>query len=296
MSAPARGAVYSMVLATLLWGATFVTIRDAVVRVPPVALVFARFSLATVLLLLVLVVRRWRPSVSTLAVGALSGVFAAGGFLFQAIGLASTSAGSSAFLTSGGTLFAALFAWPLLRQRPSRRLALGLLVALGGSALLSLREGLSPGAGEAWTLAGALLYAMQIVVLGKFAARHDPVALTAAQAATIAVLLAPFAGSETREAVRVLSAADGWRLSYLVIAGSMIAPLLQVSAQRTLPAGRVGLLFTLEPVFALLFAVTLGAESFAPRWWLGALLILAAVVWVEGWAAPARTSSRPASE
>jgi len=57
--------------------------------------------------------------------------------------------------------------------------------------------------------------------------------------------------------------------------------LLQVYAQRTLPAGRMGLLFALEPVFALLFAVTLGAERFEPRWWLGAGLILGAVVMVE---------------
>jgi drug/metabolite transporter (DMT)-like permease len=43
----------------------------------------------------------------------------------------------------------------------------------------------------------------------------------------------------------------------------------------------MGLLFALEPVFALLFAVTLGAERFEPRWWLGAGLILGAVVMVE---------------
>jgi drug/metabolite transporter (DMT)-like permease len=60
-----------------------------------------------------------------------------------------------------------------------------------------------------------------------------------------------------------------------------VAPLLQVYAQRTLPAGRMGLLFALEPVFALVFAVTLGAERFEPRWWLGAGLILFAVVMVE---------------
>lgn len=72
-----------------------------------------------------------------------------------------------------------------------------------------------------------------------------------------------------------------WRLAYLALAGSVIAPLLQVIAQRTLSAGRVALLFALEPVFGLLFALTLGGERYAPSWWLGALLIFCGVLRAE---------------
>ena len=61
-----------------------------------------------------------------------------------------------------------------------------------------------------------------------------------------------------------------------------MAPLLQVIAQRTLAAGRVALLFALEPVFALLFALGPGGERFGPAWWAGAALILIGVVRVEG--------------
>ena len=71
------------------------------------------------------------------------------------------------------------------------------------------------------------------------------------------------------------------RFGYLAVAGSTVAPLLQVLAQRVLPPGRIGLLFALEPVFALLFALTIGREHFTPRWWLGSALILAAVLFVE---------------
>ena len=66
-----------------------------------------------------------------------------------------------------------------------------------------------------------------------------------------------------------------------MVAGSTLAPLLQVFAQRTLAAGRIGLLFALEPVFALVFALTLGGERFDIRWWAGAALILLAVALVE---------------
>ena len=85
--------------------------------------------------------------------------------------------------------------------------------------------------------------------------------------------------------------ATWWRMGYLVLAGALIAPLLQVIAQRSLPPGRIALLFALEPVFALIFALYPGGERFMMRWWIGAALILAGVVIVEA----GSTSSRSAS-
>lgn len=289
-----RVAVAAIVVATLLWGATFVVIRDSVSSLSPAVLVCGRFAVAALVLALVLVLRRRGLERATLRGGIVSGTFGALGFLFQAVGLESTSAGSSAFLTCAGTLLAGFFAWPLLRQRPSAVLALGLLVALAGSALLSLREGLQLGRGELWTLAGAACYALQVVALARVAPAADPLELTAVQAGVIALGLAPFALPSAPAQFAALGTAGWLRFAYLAIAGSLIASFLQVFAQRRLPPGRVGLLFALEPVFALAFAITAGAESFALRWWMGAALILMAVVGVE-WDAARRPAGRPAT-
>ena len=62
-----------------------------------------------------------------------------------------------------------------------------------------------------------------------------------------------------------------------------------------LPAGRIGLLFALEPVFALAFALSFGRERFHSQWWWGAALILSGVVLVEGRAAWAAARTRRAS-
>ncbi len=283
-----------MAVATLLWGATFVVIRDSLRALDPLALVFGRFVAASLVLLVLAVPRRRRLTRATVLGGVLAGACFAGGFLFQAIGLTRTTAGSSAFLTCAGTLFAAFYAWPLLGQRPSAVLLQGLLLALAGAALLSAGAPgslLHFGAGETWTLAGAAIFGLQIVALARFAPRADGLLLATAQALTVALILLPFAGG-TPARFAVLPPATWWRLAYLVVAGSLIAPLLQIEAQRQLPPGRVALLFALEPVFAVAFALTLGKESFTPRWWLGALLILAGVLRVE-WEA-ARRGPRPA--
>jgi drug/metabolite transporter (DMT)-like permease len=283
-----------MVVATLLWGATFVAARDILSSIGPIELVFARFAFAAVAFAVVLLVRRALrgPGAAgvgeALAGGAISGLLGAGGYLFQAIGLTQTSAGSSAFLTCVGTVLAALFAWPLLGQRPPAVLVQGMLLALAGSFLMSSRPGLRIGAGEAWTLLGAVVYALQIVAVARWAPRADALLLTGVQAGVIALTLLPFAGRAPAQ-LAALDGSDAWRFAYLALAGSVIAPLLQVVAQRALSAGRIALLFALEPVFGLAFALTLGSERFAPGWWIGALLILCGVLRTE-WSGRAATS------
>lgn len=289
-----RRALAAMVAATLLWGGTFVVIRDSVASLAPGALVLLRFAAATLVFAVLLAILRRRVGKAELRGGMTSGVCAAGGFLFQAIGLENTSAGSSAFLTFAGTSFAAVFAWVLLGQRPGALLLGGIGLALAGSALLTLRDGLGAGPGEAWTLLGALCFALQIVAIARWAPHADPLALAAVQAATLALVMLPWTG-DAIAAARSLDRSALLRHGYLVLAGSVIAPVLQVAAQRDLPAGRIGLLFTLEPLFALAFAVTMGGERFDGRWWLGAALILAAVILVEARPSRAPASSRAAT-
>ncbi|HEY2954660.1 MAG TPA: DMT family transporter [Candidatus Eisenbacteria bacterium] len=294
MAGSARAALAGMVLATALWGATFVVVRDSLGSIAPGPLTFARFTASAVVFAPLLWLRRRRIGRDTLAGGAVAGVLAAAGYLLQAIGLTTTSAGSSAFLTSAGTLAAALFAWPLLAQRPTRLLAAGLLLALAGSALLSLGAGFRIGRGELWTLGGAACYALQVVVLGRVAPAGDAIALTGIQSIAMSLVLSPWA----REAARQLAALDAAgvaRFVYLALCGSVIAPLLQVLAQRALPPGRIGLLFALEPVFAVLFALTAGAERYPLRWWAGAALIAGAVLLVESRSLRAPASSPPAT-
>lgn len=272
-----------MIGATLLWGSTFIVIRDVVGDVPPGALVLLRFSAATLLFAPLFALRRvsgWRSSDrrssdrTALFAGLACAPFIGACLLLQAAGLRETSAGSSAFLTSAGTLAAPLFAWALLKQRPGRRVSAGLALALIGSAVLSLREGLTLGRPELLTLLGAIAYGFQIVLVARYAPGVDPIALAGAQALGVALLLLPFAGTQALHAFTAAGAASRWRIAYVTVAGTVFAPLLQVMAQRTLSTARIALLFALEPLFALLFAITLAGERFDPRWWAGATLIL----------------------
>jgi len=289
-----RAAALGLVGATLLWGATFVVIRDSLGPLDPAVLVWARFAAATAIFAVLIAPRARTVDRDAVIGGTVAGLLATGGYLFQAIGLTATTAGTSAFITSIGALFAGFFAWPLLGQRPSALLAAGIGLALLGSALMAWPSDLRPGAGAGWTLLGALCFALQIVAISRFAPRADPIALSGVQSLAVTLALWPAAAARWRE-LASLAGPGWWRLLYLIAAGSVLAPLLQVVAQRSLAPGRVGLLFALEPVFALGFTLTLGAERFPARWWWGAAIILGAVGMVERRPAMSAGASRPAS-
>jgi drug/metabolite transporter (DMT)-like permease len=278
-----RAGLVAMLAATALWGGTFVVLRDSVPHIAPTTLVFVRFTCATLVLGAIALARGARFDRSALRGGVLGGLAAAAGYTFQAVGLHTTSAGTSAFLTSAGTVLAGLLAWPLLRQRPTRELFIGIALVLFGSALLSGPRFAVLGAGEAWTMLGALGFALQVIALARDAGAADPFALVTVQSATMALALAPFSlgSGGSLAGLAALSPATLARLAYLVLAGSVIASFLQVWAQRVLPPGRVGLLFGLEPVFALLFAVAFGGERFGWMWCAGAAAILVGIAVVE---------------
>ena len=275
-----------MVLATLLWGGTFLATRDALPNASVPALLLARFGIATLLLAAVLLARGGRLHREALLYGLACGVFIAICYVLQTAGLRETSAGSSAFLTCAGTVTAPFFAWALLRERPAPEVFAGMALALAGSALLSWHPAAGFGRAELLTLLGAVAYAFQLVIVARAVPRMDVLALTTAQLLGVTLCLLPFASA--RDALALyLTPSTGWRVAYLTLGGTVIAPLLQVDAQRALPTGRIALLFALEPVFALAIAALFGGERFLAPWWIGAALILCAVLVAE-WRGGAR--------
>src|SRR5437764_1232534 len=167
-------------------------------------------------------------------------------------------------------------------RRHARAVEAGARRMTGTASAPSVRGRAAPHRGALGAMVGAtLLWGGTFVAIRDSVAAVPPATLVCVQSFVAAAILAPFADPPAR-ALAFFRGADLARFAYLAVAGSTVAPLLQVYAQRTLSAGRVGLLFALEPLFALLFAITLGGEHFTPRWWLGAALIVGAVVLVEG--------------
>jgi len=147
----------ALLLVALVWGSTFVVVKEAVAQVPPMVFLALRFSLAAGALGLVFwrdVAAHWR----TLALpGLVVGLFLWGGFTTQTLGLQYTEASRAGFITGLSVAFVPLLSAAVFRERPSTRALAGVALAVTGLALLFLFPGsVETAAAGAGPAAGAM--------------------------------------------------------------------------------------------------------------------------------------------
>lgn len=280
-------ATVALIVVTAVWGSTFFLIKDVVQRVAVADFLAVRFVLAAAAMalmfarpLLRLPRRQW---LQALALGVVYGVAQ----LLQTTGQIYASASVSGFVTGMYVVFTPLLGTVLLRQRMPSVTWIAVLLATGGLALLSL-QGFSVNKGVVLVLISALLYGLHIVGLGQWSRPGDAFALSTVQMLAIAVvcLLATLPHGPKLPPDRGV----WFALIYMALAAGAGAMLVQTWAQAHMPATRVAIVMTLEPVFAAGFAVAFGGESLTWRMLGGGALVLAAMYLVE--LAPRRSARK----
>jgi len=271
-------ATLALLAMTACWGSTFFLIKDLLDRVPVLDFLTVRFAIATVGLALLAPRALGRVSGprrrQAVALGVLYGLAQ----ILQTAGLAHTAASVSGFITGMYVVCTPLLAALLLRTRITRLTWLAVVLATAGLAVLSLR-GLSVGYGEAITLVSAVLYALHIVGLGAWATAREAMGMTIIQLATITVLCAAVTAPDGL--VLPATTTDWLAVTYMALFAGALALAGQTWAQAHLPPTRAAIIMTTEPVFAAVFAVALGGESWTTRMLLGGGLVLAAMVMAE---------------
>ena len=278
----------ALVLIMAVWGSSFSILRFLMggagtrAAATPLALVSVRMTLASALLFAFLAVARPRQlkmSAALLKDGLLCGALLGGGFLLQSEGLQRTSASRSGFLTGLLVVLVPLLEFAFFRRRPARPALLGVVLAFAGMTLLSapwIESSASALAGDWLTVACALVFAGHVVLLGRVAARHPLLPLLLLQLAATAAI-AGLAGPVV-ETQHFDGGARLWlALLYLALFATLLAFGIQTWAPKTLPAVRVALLSSLEPVFAALWAALLIGERLSARELGGGALIVLGV-------------------
>ena len=288
----------ALVLTTLIWGSTFVIAKDILERWPPLAYITLRFVLAAIVLVAVFPKRAARARRIEWKAGATLGLIMGGGYALQAVGQVYTTPSKSAFVTGLTTPLVPFIALLILRVRPNLENLIGItLASLGGMLILAPEGAEAMNRGDLLTLLSTTLFAAHIALLSAYAREFDVRQLTVLQITTAATLfiivwVALRAGAAglnhdalpnfiAREAVPLSADARVlWQLIYLAVVATVITFLFWTWGHARVSATHAAIIFSLEPVFATLFAVAV----LGPREWmgrrgnLGALLILAGVI------------------
>ncbi len=279
----ARRAEAALIVNTVIWGSTFVVVKQALHDVSPVLFLALRFTLATVALL-VLFRGSWshpRNPRGSLGGGALAGIFLFSGYAFQTIGLQYTTAPKSAFLTGLTAVITPLLAALVHRSMPRAMEVGGVLLATAGMALMTLHGAtLAMNAGDLLTVCCAACYAAHILVLSRYSASSSFELLATAQIGTSALLA--WSLFHWMETPHIRWTAGVWIA--IVVTGlfaTAVAFTFQAWAQKYTTSTRTALIFMLEPVFAWITSYLLTGETLSRRAAAGAVLILAGILVVE---------------
>ncbi|MCZ7545019.1 MAG: DMT family transporter [Anaerolineae bacterium] len=110
----------TLALIALIWGATFVMVKNALDTVGPFTFVAWRFIVASIVLFILFARRLRALTRGELRAGAVIGVWLALGYITQTIGLQYTTSGKAGFITGMNVVLVPIFATILLRQPPGR--------------------------------------------------------------------------------------------------------------------------------------------------------------------------------
>ncbi len=272
----------ALVLAAIVWGSTFVVVKDALRDISPLLYLAIRFGAAAVLMLPLLFFSP-RPAPRILLGGLATGCLLGVGMILQTVGLKYTSASNSGFLTSLYIPLVPFVAALVYGDRTGWRERIAVGVATLGITLMSFDPAsLAINRGDLMTIACAVVFSFQVVMVAHFAGAAGTAWLAWLQIATTAIIAGGgaalgVAGAEfVSWTPRLL-----WAFAITVGGATVLAFLLQSWGQRHTTASRAALVFASEPVFAGLASYLWLGERLSTTGWAGAGLVLTAIVLAE---------------
>ena len=277
----------ALLLCAIIWGATFVAVKDALADASVAVYIAVRFGLSAAVMGIIF----WRSlrelNLRAVWAGAQIGFFMFGGYVFQTAGLKFTTPSKAAFITGSSVVVVPVILAIFGKRRITMWIWMGALAALAGLYLLTIPpEGIGGlNRGDPIVFCGAVMFALHIIFVSRHVEHHSVGALSFVQVATTAVLatiLIPIAG------------VTGWERPHWVWTGTLVFAVLvtsigstvigfsfQVWAQQYTSATHTAIFISLEPVFAALTSLLLGREHMGARLLAGAGLIFAGILLAE---------------
>ncbi len=270
-------AIVILIGTCVVWGTSFITTKIIVKDMPVFLFLGIRFSLA--LLLFVPFIPRLRHlNKRVVFLGILAGFVYWVSIAVQTIGLQTTTAGKGGFITGLSTIIVPFIAWLGLRKPIEKKVWCAVGLSIVGMALLLLEGTYGLVIGDFYVLICAFGFALYIILVDRDVKKVDIYLYLIVQLFIIA-LLSLLTSAFLKESVDGLSTNLSFWLIMIymgvIVGGGTF--LTQNWGQKHVDPAHVAVIFTLEPVFAMLFGIWIGNESMNWQGWLGCALIFSAI-------------------
>jgi len=266
----------TLLFVTLVWGATFALIKEALNSIEPFYFLAVRFTLASIIMFFI-----FRKSLKDHPIYLsyiLGGIFLFLGYAFQTVGLKYTTASNAAFITGLSVVIVPFLEIIFMRRKLPFPSSLGATFSTVGLWLLTGIQSVTINYGDILTLICALCFASQIITVGMIAPNGDTGVIATTQIITVAALswISIFI---FKEEVHIhLSYTAIWAILITAIFATALAFYVQALAQKEINPTTVALIFATEPVFGGIFGYLLLGEVLKLSGLIGAGLIFLGMV------------------
>ena len=269
-----------MLITTIIWGISFVIMKNSLDSFKPAQLVSLRFGIAALVVAL-LFVRKWKYFTwKTLFHSSIIGFVTFVAYMFQTYGLKYTSPGKNAFLTVVYCVLVPFVSWFALKQRPKKKNLISAILCVIGIGLISLNfagEEFMPQLGDLLTLACSLFFAFQITYQNKFSKQSNLYVLSVLSFAFVAVFSFIFSlifeGSYPKIEMEMVPS-----LAILALGATALCFMLQNFGVKSAAANDGASILSLEAVFGTIASFVAGYEEFNLTKEIGFLVVFAAVL------------------
>lgn len=293
-----RKAAMVLLSVTLVWGATFIWMKQALNALEVEIEAYGTFSVVAFLVALRFLIamalvaavfpKTWQglTSVQIWKGGAVLGSLMLVGFVSQMVALNDINPSTSAFLTSLYVVMTALLTVKMTQHPPRRTLYWGVLMATLGAGFIEGPPHLSWGWGEIITVACALFFALHIIFTQKLTLKLDPLMLTLTSFIVVgmgSLLFAVVSSSNASSMAQDVLGREGVLLPVFLLGlgGSFFCLVALNMYQRHMHPVQAAIIYAFEPVWATLFGLGLGLVPWT--WWIvfGGGILLAGNILVE---------------
>ncbi len=288
-----RQAVFGLFLVTLLWGGTFVWMKQAMNSLDSEldqystagvvgVIVASRFLIAFLALLpFSSKARAALASKEDWKGGLILGSLMLAGFILQMIGIDSVSPSVSAFLTSLYVVFTAILSVKISDRKPTRMMIAGVALATIGAGFIDGPPHIVWGTGEILTVACAFFFALHIIFTDSVTKKLNPLAVTSTSFAVLvvgALIIALIASGD----IMVVEVAwqEGVVLPLLLLGlfGSLACILMLNAFQKYLNPTHAAIIYSFEPVWATFYGWSEDLVDLSMWLLMGLLLLLGNII------------------
>lgn len=266
--------------AAFVWGSSYGFMKLGAETMPPISIAALRCLFAFFLLLPFFMKRIRKTDREILKYSAITGFLIAGVFIGVIYGVIDTSASTAGFLISTSVIMVPILHGLWIRKMPSLPIMAGTAIVTAGLFILNGVTSITLDKGFVLCLLAAFLYALDILFTNTFVSKVDSLLLGIWQMGFAGLMAG--AASLLLETPRLPSTLPEWSaILGLAVFSSAYGFTVQAVAQEYTTPERAGFIFSLEPVFATIFAYLFLGENMGIGELTGAALILLGV-WAAG--------------